>query len=162
MLVRNELASDFAVLPLFREPIRLVIANDHELARRDPLHAADLKDADVLTIEEHHRFFSQVEQLCLRLDARMRRDYQGTSFDALRHMVVMGMGHAFLLALYVLSEIHEQSQLHVTDIADEPIFRMHALAWRNASPARGFFRNLVDDMRAILRARLGHVIMVAD
>lgn len=151
-------STDFVVVPLFREPIRLVLREDHELARQERIAPADLVNADILTIEEHHRFYRQVEQLCQRLGARLLRDYQGTSLDALRHMVVMGMGHAFLPALYVLSEIHDQSQLRVTDIVSEPVVRAHALAWRSASPSRAFFQRLAMDMRTILRHRLGHVV----
>ena len=150
--------SDFVVVPLFREPVKLVIHEDHELASRERIVAADLFNADILTIEEHHRFYRQVEQLCQRLGARILRDYQGTSLDALRHMVVMGMGHAFLPALYVQSEIHDQSQLHVTEIADEPVVRAHALVWRAASPARVFFQRLAVDMRNILKRRLGDLV----
>lgn len=155
-------STDFVVVPLFREPVKLVVHEDHELAGRNPIVASDLHNADILTIEEHHRFYRQVEQLCQRLGARLLRDYQGTSLDALRHMVVMGMGHAFLPALYVLSEIHEQSQLHVTEISDEPVVRSHALAWRTASPARVFFQRLAIDMRVILQQRLAQVVTTID
>ncbi len=148
--------------PLFREPIKLVMAQDHPLARRASIVAADLKNADILTIEEHHVFYRQIEQLCQRIGAHARRDYHGTSLDALRHMVVMGLGHAFLPALYVLSEIHEQSQLKVADLADEPLYRLHALAWRSASPAREYFQKLAIDMRATLGRTLGDTITLVE
>lgn len=148
--------------PLFREPIKLVVAQDHPLARRESIVAADLKNADILTIEEHHLFYRQIEELCQRIGARVQRDYHGTSLDALRHMVVMGLGHAFLPALYVLSEIHEQSQLTVADLADERLDRLHALAWRTASPARAYFQQLAVDMRATLGSRLGGAITLID
>ena len=152
--------ADFTVQPLFREPVKLVVHEDHPLALKDEVIAADLLHADILSIEEHHQFHGQIEALCKRLGARLSRDYEGTSLDALRHMVVMGMGHAFLPALYVMSEIHEQSQLHVTDIVDEPVLRTHNLAWRSASPARVFFQRLVIDIREVLAARLGEVVNV--
>ncbi|MEQ8663470.1 MAG: hydrogen peroxide-inducible genes activator, partial [Gammaproteobacteria bacterium] len=155
-------STEFVVTPLFREPVRLVVHEDHELAQRPHVAAEDLRDADILSIEEHHRFYRQVEQLCQRLGARLSRDYQGTSLDALRHMVVMGMGHAFLPALYVMSEIHEQSQLVVTDIAGEPVVRAHALVWRAASPSRGFFQRLAGDMKEILARRLPDVVSIID
>lgn len=148
--------------PLFREPIKLVIAQDHPLARRASIVAADLKNADILTIEEHHLFYRQIEELCQRIGARAQRDYHGTSLDALRHMVVMGLGHAFLPALYILSEIHDQSQLKIVDIADERLDRLHALAWRTTSPARAYFQQLAGDMRATLGRRLGRSIALVE
>ncbi len=153
-------ARDFAVETLFRETVKLVIANDHPLARREHVYAKDLLNADILTIEESHRLFRQVDQLCKRLGAHLQRDYQGTSLDALRHMVTMGMGHAFLPDLYVRSEIHDSNQLRVTEIEDEPVYRMHALAWRAASPSRAFFQRLAGDMRAALRDNLGESVLV--
>ncbi len=147
-----------AVTPLFREPIKLVVREDHPLAARSPLLMEHLRGLDILTIEEHHRFYRQIEMLCQRIGARLLRDYQGTTLDALRHMVVMGMGQAFLPALYVLSEIREQSQLAVCDLADEPVFRSHALVWRPTSPARSLFQRLAGEIRDILAERLGHVI----
>lgn len=151
-------SESLAVTPLFREPIKLVVREDHPLASRSPLRMEDLRGLDILTIEEHHRFYRQVELLCQRIGARLLRDYQGTTLDALRHMVVMGMGQAFLPALYVLSEIREDSQLQVCDLSDEPVFRSHALVWRPSSPARSLFQRLAGDIRDILASRLGHVI----
>ena len=47
----------------------------------------------------------QVADLCESLGARLRADYEGTSLDAIRLMAGMGMGIAFLPALYVRSEV---------------------------------------------------------
>lgn len=154
---------ELSVETLFREPVKLVMAGDHPLARRSRIEPEDLRGVDVLVIEEHHLFYRQVEQLCERLGANVLRDYEGTSLDTLRHMVVMGMGVAFLPALYVQSEIGHAgaghtgmdaaARLRVTEIEGEPVYRVHALAWRPASPARTFFRQLADDARDVLRER---------
>ena len=153
---------DFFVQPLFREPVQLVVSSDDPLARRDKVKAVDLAGAGILTMEEHHRFHSQVEQLCQRLGARLLRDYHGTSLDALRHMVVMGLGHAFLPALYTLSEIHAQSDLRVLEIEDESIYRVHALAWRKTAPTRSFFHDLANGMREIVKQRLPKVVTAVE
>jgi LysR family hydrogen peroxide-inducible transcriptional activator len=80
------------VAPLFQEPIKLVLGPDHRLASRDLIRPEDLRGVDVLLIDEAHLFHRQIEQLCQRLGANVRRDYEGTSLDTLRHMVLMGMG----------------------------------------------------------------------
>ena len=100
-------------------------------------------------------FHQQIEQLCARLGAQLRRDYEGTSLDTLRHMVVMGMGIAFLPALYIRSEIHRPSELHVTTLRGEVVERTHALAWRASSPARGLFREISDVIRGLVARDLG-------
>lgn len=137
------------VAPLFREPLRLVMSSEHRLAGKKRIDRGDLAGESVLTIEEHHHFHRQIQELCERLDAHVRRDYEGTSLDTLRHMVVMGMGIAFLPALYIRSEIHRPRELRVATVHGEVIERTHALAWRISSPARQLFREIADEIRKL-------------
>ena len=137
------------VTPVFREPLKLVLSADHRLANRKHINRRDLEGDAVLTIDEHHHFHRQIEQLCRRLGAHLLRDYEGTSLDTLRHMVVMGMGVAFLPALYIRSEIHRPRELRVTTLQGEVIERTHALAWRASSPARQLFRDIAREIRII-------------
>lgn len=154
----QELAAD----NLLREEIRLVLPLDHPLARKPRLAGRDLAGQQILITEEGHLFSRQVEQVCERLGAEVLRDYQGTSLDALRVMVVMGMGLAFLPALYIDSEIDSESGLAVRTLEDEQIARILALAWRSTSPGRGFYRRLAGDMRDILVREVGSVVQVLD
>lgn len=130
------------VKALFREPIYLVLNKDHSLAKGKTIKAHQLEGLEVLTIEAHHLFYAQVEELCKKFNARLMRDYEGTSLDAIRQMVQMGMGVAFLPALYVRSEIKSKDKLHVLELEDETIYRDNALCWRNTSPLRSFYRSL--------------------
>ncbi len=130
------------VKPLFREPIYLVVHSEHPLAKDKTITAQQLEGLEVLTIEEHHLFYAQVEELCKKFNAKLLRDYEGTSLDSIRQMVQMGMGVAFLPALYVRSEIKSKDKLRVLKIEDESIYRDNALCWRNTSPLRSFFRSL--------------------
>jgi LysR family hydrogen peroxide-inducible transcriptional activator len=150
------------IVPLFREPLKLVMANDHHLAGKARINREDLLGEEILSIEEHHHFHRQVAQLCERLGAKVRRDFEGTSLDTLRHMVVMGTGMAFLPSLYVASEIHDQSELRVTDLRGDSIARIQAMAWRSSSPARALFRELAQEIREILRAQQPADIVVID
>ena len=99
------MSSELVVAPLFREPIKLALARDHRLADRLTINREDLLGEPVLTISEHHLFHRQITELCEQVGAHVLRDYEGTSLDTLRQMVVMGMGVAFLPALYAKSEI---------------------------------------------------------
>ena len=151
-------ASDLIVVPLFREPLRLVLSAEHPLARRTRIEPADLRGEPVLTLQEHHLFHRQIDQLCERLGARVLRDYEGTSLDTLRQMVVMGMGVAFLPALYVRSEIHQPEELRVASVAGETMERTHALVWRPSSPARPLFQRIGDDIRGLAAERLAEQV----
>jgi LysR family hydrogen peroxide-inducible transcriptional activator len=138
------------VTSLFREPLKLVLPADHRLASRKHVNRRDLAGEAVLSIDEHHHFHRQIEELCGRLGAHIRRDYEGTSLDTLRHMVTMGMGIAFLPALYIRSEIHRPLELKVTTLRGEVVERTHALAWRASSPARQLFREISDVIRDLV------------
>jgi len=89
------MSSSLVVVPLFREPLKLVISRDHKLANKKTINRMDLLGEQVLTIGEHHLFHRQITELCEKVGAEVRRDYEGTSLDTLRQMVVMGMGIAF-------------------------------------------------------------------
>ena len=145
--------SQLTVVPLFREPLKLVMSAEHRLAKKAHVDRQDLAGESVLTIEEHHRFSQQVEALCHRIGAHVLRDYEGTSLDTLRQMVVMGMGIAFLPALYVRSEIHRPRELRVTSVRGEEIERTHAFAWRKSSPAHGLFHAIADEVRTVAARR---------
>ena len=67
-------------------------------------------------------------------------------------MVVMGMGIAFLPALYIRSEIHRPQELRIARVHGEDIQRTHALAWRKTSPARLLFREIAKEIRTAVAA----------
>jgi LysR family hydrogen peroxide-inducible transcriptional activator len=147
---------------LLREKILLAAPKDHPLSQLSTWQGRHLAGQQVLTTEHGHQFARQIEAVCSRLGAEVLRDYEGSSLDALRLMVVMGMGLAFLPALYVESEISAESGLTVKELDDETIARLHVLAWRPSSPARGFYKVLAKDIRAIIGDRLGHAVQVLD
>ena len=160
MTTQPVMSQELIVAPLFDEPLKLVIAKDHRLATKKRINSSDIFGEQVLTIGEHHLFHRQITDLCQRLGAVVRRDYEGTSLDTLRHMVVMGMGIAFLPALYVKSEIRDRDELRVADIHGVEERRSHVLAWRASSPARGLFKSLADKITAVAKEKLSDVLIV--
>lgn len=90
---------------LFREPLELVVAADHPLATRGRASRSDLAGETVLSLGPSFALRQQVIEICESLGARQRSDYEGTSLDALRQMAGMGMGVAFLPAIYVRAAI---------------------------------------------------------
>jgi len=154
--------TNFNVAPLFEEPVLLVMSTEHRLATRDRVTREDLAGEPVLRLEEHHQFHQQIQQLCARLGAHVLREYEGTSLDTLRQMVVMGMGIAFLPALYALSETHGSLPLHVTSIFDEPVHRTHALVWRRSSPNGQLFQEIAGEIRSLVDRSLEGEVKTID
>ena len=132
---------------------------EHRLARKPRLNRMDLLGEQVLTISEHHLFHRQIVELCERVGAEVRRDFEGTSLDTLRQMVVMGMGTAFLPALYVKSEIRQENELRIADVEGVNVVRNHVLVWRNTSPEKSFYRDLALEIRHIVAKNLSDVVI---
>jgi len=139
---------------LFREPLYLAMAPDHPLARKAAIEPRDLAGEDVLALTRGYRLHDQVAGLCEAYGARLVRDYDGTSLDALRQMVGMGMGVAFLPALYVRSEIRGEREVAVKPIAGRSVTRSLGLVWRATSGAEAAFRALADVLRVAGEHRL--------
>ena len=151
---------DLSVEPLFIEPLKFVVPADHQLAGNVTVSPHQLRGEKVLTLEGHHHFHHQVQEICRDLGAHLQRDYEGTSLDTLRQMVVMGLGVAFLPGLYVHSEMHNREALHVSELESKPIRRQHGLVWRASAPGRRLYRELAAQIREIVSERLGDVVDV--
>jgi len=151
-----------AMTPLFIEPLKFVVPINHPLAGQKSITPSKLRGEKILTLEEKHHFHLQVQEICERWGADLQRDYEGTSLDTLRQMVVMGMGVAFLPGLYVHSEMHDPEALYVCELHNISILRKHALVWRPNSPNRVFYRELAADIRAIITKRLSGIIATTD
>lgn len=151
---------DLLVEELFEEPLKLVVPTDHPFAQRPFIERSALRGQKILTLESRHYYYRQVYSLCENLGAHMLRDFEGTSLDTLRQMVNMGMGLAFLPALYIRSEIHDRRDLTIVDLKGENITRTIALVCRPTSPNRHLYRQLASEMRQIIIEDLSDVVQV--
>lgn len=149
--------SRFEAEVLFHEPLQLVTPEGHKLANLKKVHTHHLKGQNILTLEGQYSSYHQMELLCGELGANIARDYEGTSLDALRQMVMMGMGLTFLPALYIHSEIHQPQGLSVREVEKLKLSRTHVLAWRRNSPNRSFYRQLAEQIRSLAQINLSDV-----
>lgn len=150
-------AADLVVEPLFREPLLAISAPDHPLAARKRVTRADLRGEHILTIEPGHHLHDRVRQICDDFGAILQRDYEGTSLDTLRLMVGMGVGIAFLPALYVRSEIGTRREVAVLDLVGTNLHRQFGLAWRKGSTNESLCREVAALVRSIGRERLSEI-----
>ena len=143
-------SDSLALEVLFREPLLLVAPREAQLAKDGVLREQELAGMSILSLDERHQLHQEVQRICERTGARLNRDYEGTSLDTLRQMVVMGMGVAFLPALYIRSEMHRPEELDVIRVDGARLYREHALVFRPASPVR----HLYQDLAALVRQRM--------
>ncbi|MCH1492835.1 MAG: hydrogen peroxide-inducible genes activator [Luminiphilus sp.] len=148
--------------PLFREPLFLASPVDMDFPAVGDVAERDLRGLDILAMDERHTMRREVERICERAGARLNSDYEGTSLDTLRQMVVMGMGLAFLPALYVRSEIHRPEELRVQRLQGGRLFREHAFLYRRHAPSRHFYQQLKAHIREIITRDLGDTVTPLD
>jgi len=148
--------------PLFRESLYLVVPSEHRFAGLPHVMPSELANEEIIAIEEQHLLYQQVAELCVRFDAQLLRDFEGTSLDSVRQMVYMGLGIAFLPALYIRSEMSERPELHVTRIRGETIERTQAVLWRRNSPSAPFYHDLAEQIRTTVAATLGDTVTMLE
>lgn len=155
-------SSEIVIEPLCTEPLKLVVPSQHEFANQGAIAPEQINGQNVLILEEQHHFHREVQNICEKYRAKVQRDFEGTSLDTLRQMVVMEIGIAFLPGLYVHSELHRPEDLHVCELHGSPISREHALAWRNSAANRSFFREIAFAVRSIIKDQLSGIVKVSD
>jgi len=147
---------------IFNEPLFLAVPSDHLLSAEQSVAATKLKGEKMLIMEDRHQLHRQVHDLADTFGAQLQSNYEGTSLDTLRQMVAMGMGVAMLPALYVRSEIEqrEEPEVHILSINDQSIDRTISMSWRNASPNRAFYRELVAQIRELSQQAFKQYIQI--
>lgn len=138
---------------LFREPLALAVAADHPLAARDAIADGDLEGLVLLTLGPAYVLHDQISGLCREVGADLQRDYEGTSLDALRQMVVMGMGATFLPQLYVRSEVDgRDAAIAVRPFRRGRFARSVGLVWRRSSGKSAGIETIRATLRSVIRA----------
>jgi len=142
--------ADIETMPLFEEPLLLIVPLDHALAAEQAALLSDLRGETVLALQSEPRLYNQVRALADANGARLSHDYEGTSLDTLRQMVSMGMGLTLLPALYVKSEVTKRDILRACPIAGVPPTRLIGLAWRRGTASEGAYRAIGEAIRTAL------------
>lgn len=154
-------SADVEVRRLFREPLKLAVAQDHPLASRPEVLDADLAGQDILALSSAYVLHNQIVALCQEIGAHVRQDYQGTSLDALRQMTALDMGVSFLPALYVHSEVaSEAGDVAVLPFRRNRVTRPIGLVWRRRSAHRAMIERIGGMIRAVAQDRFSGLVIV--
>lgn len=154
-------SSDIESVRLFREPLKLVVAQSHGLARQKSASDEDLRGRDLLTLSSSYRLHHQIVDLCEDLGANLREEYEGTSLDALRQMTALNMGVTFLPSLYVRSEVSpEKGDVTALSFRSDQFTRSVGLAWRRQSAHDEVIETIADIVRQVARKRFKGLVTV--
>lgn len=125
-----------AVAPLYDEPFIIAVPHAHPFASRSAIPADELKKETMLLLGTGHCFRDHVLEVCPEFarfssDAEgIRKSFEGSSLETIKHMVAYGMGVTVVPALSVPAG---PSPL-VTYVPFEPPVptRRVVLAWRRS------------------------------
>ena len=145
---------------LFREPLYLAIASDHPFAKEKHISTSSLRGLEILSLGPQYNLYEQVSSLCQTFGATLSRDYEGTSLDALRQMAGMGMGAAFLPALYVHSEIKARSDVVALPVSGRSITRTIGLVWRKSAGRAEQYQSIAVAIRDVVNKKFTDLTIV--
>jgi LysR family transcriptional regulator, hydrogen peroxide-inducible genes activator len=144
--------TNLAIAPLYDEPFVAVVPVSHPLAQQDEITADQLKQETMLLLGTGHCFRDHVLEVCPEFarfsnDAEgIRKSFEGSSLETIRHMVAAGMGVTLVPRLSVPNSALEPgakalppgsghgdaSYLRYLPFVGEPPTRRVVLAWRRS------------------------------
>lgn len=120
-----------ASAPLYEEPFMAAVPNTHPLAHQQSVTVTELKNETMLLLGAGHCFRDHVLQVCPEFaryatDAEgIRRTFEGSSLETIKHMVAAGMGVTLVPSLSVPYDALHTS-CHRTDIPHIHYLPIHA------------------------------------
>lgn len=128
--------TNLAVAPLYDEPFLVAVPRSHPMASHPRINAEELKQETMLLLGTGHCFRDHVLEVCpefARFSSNaegIRKSFEGSSLETIKHMVAAGMGVTVVPQLSVPPEPHP----HIAYIPfEDPVpTRRVVLAWRRS------------------------------
>ena len=128
-----------AIAPLYDEPFVVAVPHKHPLARRERITSEELKQETMLLLGTGHCFRDHVLEVCPEFarfasDAEgIRKSFEGSSLETIKHMVASGMGVTVVPLLSVARPQGDVAPLvDYIPFADPVPTRRVVLAWRRS------------------------------
>jgi LysR family transcriptional regulator, hydrogen peroxide-inducible genes activator len=127
-----------AIAPLYDEPFMVAVPKGHALAKKKSISAEELKQETMLLLGTGHCFRDHVLEVCPEFarfssDAEgIRKSFEGSSLETIRHMVASGMGVTVVPLLSIPADRTQDTSTLVKYIPfEKPVpTRRVVLAWR--------------------------------
>jgi len=136
-----------AIAPLYDEPFLAAVPASHPLAKKDQVTTEELKQESMLLLGSGHCFRDHVLEVCpefARFSSNadgIRKNFEGSSLETIKHMVAAGMGVTLVPRLSVPAEAlapkvrrrrGEEPYIKYLAFAGDPPTRRVVLAWRRS------------------------------
>jgi len=134
--------------PLYREPFRLIVPANSDMARRERISVDDLDPSEAVLLEEGHCLRDQTLDICGASGARTR--HAAMSLETLKAMVAAGAGYSLIPATAIRHPEPLGELVGYRTLAEMSVGRTVALAWRRSRPDAAAMKVLADLIRATL------------
>ncbi len=118
---------------LITEHLQLGLPAEHPLAAHDTISPDMLRGERMLTLGSDHQLNRNVQAFCESSGALLHEGYEGTSLDAIRQMVSIGMGLSLFPEYYIKSEFPKENSVVLRDVTGWSLTRTIGLIWREGS-----------------------------
>ncbi|CAG1013653.1 MAG: hydrogen peroxide-inducible genes activator [Rhizobiaceae bacterium] len=127
-----------------RETLYLGVPAEHPLAAKSTVSLAALHGEKLLALGRGHRLLENVRHLADVSGARIINDFEGTSLDAIRQMVSIGMGLSLFPQLYAKAEFRDDDDVKLLEFEDWNEQRDVGLYWREGSGREHHYRAVAE------------------
>lgn len=140
--------SGFEALELFDDELVLCLPPEHILNDKQQVTIKDLKQQDILLLEDGHCLRDQSLKACNLDSMDLSIPYQATSLNTLVQMVVNNIGITLLPEMAVRANITHDTDAEIRHITTQrDVARSIALVWRKNSPRAPEFEQLGELIR---------------
>ena len=138
-------------LTLFDDSFSVALPPGHALSGRKRINQNELKDENLLLLEEGHCLRDQALAIC---QAVSTDQFRASSLSTVIQMVANGYGVTILPALALSTEIDHQHNIQIVPFSEPVPSRTIGLAWRQSSPHKPEFTEFGEFVKTRIRSFL--------
>lgn len=148
LLALGKESEPFIEMPLFHEKMLLGVSAQHEWANETQISLEQLRDKEMLMLDDGHCLKTQTMDYCLSVGARENPHFKANSIETLRHMVAANSGIAFIPEL--ATKISHTGNVQYLNFSQPEPYRAIGLIYRPGSPLRIRYERLAKEIQLMM------------
>ncbi|WP_301099831.1 DNA-binding transcriptional regulator OxyR [Otariodibacter sp.] len=149
ILALGKESETFIEVPIFDEKMYLAVSHTHPWANKNVLNLSELRDQEMLMLDNGHCLRTQTMNYCLSTGAKENEHFKASSIETLRNMVAAEIGMAFIPEL--ATRIKKDDNLVYVGFSDPVPYRKIGLVYRPGSPLRLRYERLAKEIESIMK-----------
>lgn len=140
-------ADNVETMHLYDDEFLFACPRDHALASAGRVCTADLRQQDLLLLEDGHCLRDHALEACKLSDSELSIAYQATSLNTIVQMVANGIGVTLLPKMALDAKILSGTEVITRQFREHNVARSIGLMWRRKTPRRAEFHLLGEFIR---------------